>query len=377
MHLKCSGIGMEIRYPYWVHIATVVSRPRRKRVCRSAWTCSCGPVGSQRYGLPGWLRWTGPRGVVGAQQYGLPGLRGWTSFDGSDGVPLHGPRCLVGTQQHGLPGLLRLTCSRCVVGAQQYRLPGFLSSTGPHGLVSALQYGLLWLRRWSVFDGSDGVPLHGASSLVYMCGCGCVCGDGCGCGIGMEIRYPYWAHVAIGVSRPRRKHAWRSSCSCRQVGALQHGLLAQQHWTCPCCLVGTWQYKLQWRWTCLPGCRSAVRTAFCCAGLAPAALRCDSFLPCSLLPTGLRLAGDWKGPGLLLRLSALAAALASLPNLCPAWGWLRTLGGLLGRESSPPYLSPHDPCPHSTSPLLSRLLFPSRLSTRGQAMLCPCPPRTI
>ena len=150
------------------------------------------------------------------------------------------------------------------------------------------------------------------------------------------------------------------------------------HWTCPCCLVGTWQYKLQWRWTCLPGCRSAVRTAFCCAGLAPAAPLCDSFLPCSLLPTGLRLAGeDWKGPGLLLRLSALAAALASLPTLCPAWGWLRTLGGLLGRDSSPPYLSPHDPCPHSTFPPLSRLLFPSCLSTRGQAMLCPCPPRTI
>ena len=167
---------MEIRYPYWAHIATVVSRPRRKRVCRSAWTCSCGSVGSQRYGLPGWLRWTGPRGVVGAQQYGLPGLRGWTSFDGSDGVPLHGPRCLVGTQQHRLLGLLRSTCSRCVVGAQQYRLPGFLSSTGPHGLVSALQYGLLWLRRWSVLDGSDGVPLHGASLSVYVCGCGCVCG---------------------------------------------------------------------------------------------------------------------------------------------------------------------------------------------------------
>ena len=369
------GIGMEIRYPYWAHIAMVVSRPRRKRVCRSAGTCSCGPVGSQQNGLPGWLRWTGPRGVFGARQYGLPGLLGWTGFDGSDGVPLHGPRCLVGYQQHGLPGLLLSTGPRGLVGAQQYRLLGFLSSTGPRGLLSALQYGPPELRRWSVFGGSDGVPLHGTSSSVYVCGCGFVCGDGCGCGIGMEIRYPYWAHSATGSRDPSENaHGARPAlaarpalCSNAYLDCCTGPALAA--WSEP----GSTNYRGAG-----PACRAGaqVRTTFCCAGLALAARRCDSFLPCSLLPTGLQLAGeDWKGPGLLLRLSALAAALAPLPTLCPAWGWLLTLGGLLGRDSSPQNLSHFSHLSPPSSP--SSSLASPCLSMRGQAMLCPCPPRTI
>ena len=347
----------------------VVSRPRRKRVCRSAGTCSCGPVGSQQNGLPGWLRWTGPRGVFGARQYGLPGLLGWTGFDGSDGVPLHGPRCLVGTQQHGLPGLLLSTGPRGLVGAQQYRLLGFLSSTGPRGLLSALQYGPPELRRWSVFGGSDGVPLHGTSSSVYVCGCGFVCGDGCGCGIGMEIRYPYWAHSATGSRDPSENaHGARPALAARPALCSNAYL--------DCCTgpaLAAWSEPGSTNYggagpACLAG--AQVRTTFCCAGLALAARRCDSFLPCSLLPTGLRLAGeDWKGPGLLLRLSALAAALAPLPTLCPAWGWLLTLGGLLGRDSSPPYLSPHDPCPHSTSPPHSHASCSPPASLR-EAKLC-------
>jgi hypothetical protein len=87
-------------------------------------TCSCGPVGTQQYGLPGWLRWTGPRSVVGAQQ-------------------------------NRLPGLLHSTCPRDLVGTQQHRLPG--------------------LRRGTCFGGSDGVPLHGTPPLVYVCVCVCVC----------------------------------------------------------------------------------------------------------------------------------------------------------------------------------------------------------
>ena len=66
------------------------------------------------------------------------------------------------------------------------------------------------------------------------------------------------------VSRPKRKRAWRSSCSCRPAGALQQCPLGLLHWTCPCCLVGAWQYKLPWRWTCLPGWRSSTDHLLLC-----------------------------------------------------------------------------------------------------------------
>ena len=66
----------------------------------------------------------------------------------------------------------------------------------------------------------------------------------------------------------------------------------------------------------------------------------DSLLPCRLWPAGLGRAGE-EGPVLLLRSSALAAALAVLLlPLCPAWGWQRMLGGMLGRYPSAQYLSP-------------------------------------
>ena len=114
------GIGMEIRYPYRAHIAMVVSRPRQKRISRSAGPH--GPVGAPHYGLPGLLRWTGPRCPVGAAQYGLPGLLLWT-----------GPRGPAGAPQYGLPGLLRSTCPRGSIGAPLYGLPGLLRRSGPPG----------------------------------------------------------------------------------------------------------------------------------------------------------------------------------------------------------------------------------------------------
>ena len=81
----------------------------------------------------------------------------------------------------------------------------------------------------------------------------------------------------------------------------------------------------------------------------------DSLLPCRLWPAGLGLAGE-EGPMLRLRSCALAVVLAFLLlPLCPAWGWQRMLGGMLGRDSTVQYLSPLSPL---HLPQLPHLLLP-------------------
>ena len=61
-----------------------------------------------------------------------------------------------------------MTGPRGVVGAQQNRIPDLLHSTGPRDLVGTQQHRLPELCRWTGFGGSDGVPLHGTTLLVYV-----------------------------------------------------------------------------------------------------------------------------------------------------------------------------------------------------------------
>ena len=91
----------------------------------------------------------------------------------------------------------------------------------------------------------------------------------------------------------------------------------------------------------------------------------DPLLPRGLLPAGLGRSGE-EGPALPLRSSALAAALAFLDV-----GWAARQGLL----SSVP-LTLLTPLPTPPPPPSSPLASPCH-SMRGQAMLCPCPPRTI
>jgi hypothetical protein len=150
-----------------------------------------------------------------------------------------------------------------------------------------------------------------------------VCGDGCGCGIGMEIRYPYWAHSATGSRDPgENAHGARPAlaarpalCSNAYLDCCTGPALAA--WSEP----GSTNYRGAG-----PACRAGaqVRTTFCCAGLALAARRCDSFLPCSLLPTGLRLAGeDWKDSSL-----TAVGSVRSRPHVCSGMHYARPTAGV-------------------------------------------------
>ena len=200
----------------------------------------------------------------------------------------------------------------------------------------------------------------------------------------MEIRYPYWAHIAVVVSRPRRKHIWRSAWPCRPVGALQHWLLGLLRWTCPRFLVGAGQYGLPgwWRWTCPPGRRSGVRTTFFCVVLDLLSRPCSTSTqrPLSTLQSlanwPAASGGGGTGAATTIICSSCLSGLAAAPVPCMGMatdaGWAAWQGLL---PSLP--LAPYPPIP-TPPPLNSHAsCSPSCLPTRGQAMLCPCPPRTI